>query len=59
MTVGHDGLIRFYRFDPWSRLKGLLQSQCWQVGQKWVLRPPTTMRLIGVLQMRQGWPVRE
>ena len=34
-------------------------GQCWQVGQKWVLRPPMMMRLMGVLQTRQGWPVRE
>lgn len=31
----------------------------WQVGQKWVLRPPTTMRSMGVEQVRQGSPVRE
>ena len=30
----------------------------WQWGQKWVPRPPITMRSMGVPQTRQGSPVR-
>ena len=34
------------------------RTQCWQVGQKWVPRPASRMRRMGVWQRRHGWPVR-
>lgn len=30
----------------------------WQMGQKWVLRPPRVIFWMGVWQTRQGLPVR-
>lgn len=40
------------------RLSSKICSQRWHTGQKWVLRPPTITRLMGVPHRRHGFPVR-
>ncbi|MGB6191192.1 MAG: helix-turn-helix domain-containing protein [Terracidiphilus sp.] len=54
--VGPEGLLDLARTPPSK--PPLLRNQCWQRGQKWVLRPAMTMRRMGVPQTRQGSPVR-